>query len=972
MGFPRVLGTPVPPRAPASLPMENGHAVPSSPVRGKPPSRIGPMMRRTRASAPAEVASPALLLVLLSLGLPPQGGIGQPVSSDAFGGQPIPRFPLPSPALLLRGPARPGEYLGAVGTRAAWLGSEAGEGEIWVHPLKVLRELRLSFQIPEYPDPIPGSHLAREVTVQPGMATVTFSHGGFVVRQHVVAPRSLPGILILLEVDAVVDLRIHVEFQPVLQYAWPGGFGGQYLFWDTRHRAFILSESLRQRNAVVGSPWAVEASAHPAHRLADAPSVFVIPVDRDRARREFIPLAVAGGVASRDEVLAVYRDLLDRAPEWVREVTRWGEKLATEGLRLLPRGAPPAAEGETPAGSFSEGVIRASRALEWAKLNLAEQRVCNPDLGCGPVAGWGPSGTSFRPGFGWFFGGDAAINTLAMDVTGAWEDVAEALRFFARYQREDGKIPHEISQAAGRIPWFESYPYAYYHADTTPYWMLALWAYWRASGDETLVRELWPAFLKAYRWCRSVETDGDGIIENTTGGLGAIEVGGLGEGIHQDIYLAAVWIQALEGTAALGRALGDEVLVREADSLLRLARSSLNERYWRPAEGHHAFGILRGGGTNDNLTAWPGTALAFGLLRSEEAEGTLRHLAGEAITTPWGVRLLSTHSPLYDPLHYNNGAVWPFMTGFTAWGQYRYRRPWAGYPLLEALWRLNEDWSLGRHPENLSGAYYQTMDATVPHQFFASSMLVTPLVRGMLGWDPDAPRARAHLAPQPPPHWTGFAVENLRVGATRIRFRYLREATAAEVELEAEGPPITLEYRQPLPLGAGKIRVDASGPASPGPLQPGRHDGELPVSLNLGGSHPPVRLRFSWEGGLEVAPRDLPVLAPGSPSGGVRILDFRREGDGWLLTLEGDEGSRGEVLLRGEPVRSQAGTLKALEGLPGAYLLEVDFPAGNPRPLLEVRLRPSGRRGEEPGQGKPSPPLVAGPDLLPPSPFTEI
>ncbi len=55
-----------------------------------------------------------------------------------------------------------------------------------------------------------------------------------------------------------------------------------------------------------------------------------------------------------------------------------------------------------------------------------------------------------------------------------------------------------------------------------------------------LVRELWPVVEKAYRWCLTTETDGDGLIENTSGGLGAIEVGELREGIHQDIYLAAV------------------------------------------------------------------------------------------------------------------------------------------------------------------------------------------------------------------------------------------------------------------------------------------------------------------------------------------------------------------------------------------------------------------------------------------------
>ena len=69
-------------------------------------------------------------------------------------------------------------------------------------------------------------------------------------------------------------------------------------------------------------------------------------------------------------------------------------------------------------------------------MNLDEQLVCNPDLGCGLVAGWGTSGTSTRPGFGWFFGGDAAINTFAMDATGQWDVVAQGLRFLAEYQRD--------------------------------------------------------------------------------------------------------------------------------------------------------------------------------------------------------------------------------------------------------------------------------------------------------------------------------------------------------------------------------------------------------------------------------------------------------------------------------------------------------------------------------------------------------
>ncbi len=845
----------------------------------------------------------------------------------------VPRVDIgPISQLRLKGPARPGVYLGAVGPEAAWLGFETGEGEVWAHPLKLARDIRLSFSIPHYAEAIPGNRVATRVEVAPGHVIVDYNHEAFAVRQHILAPQDIPGILILLEVDAVVEIDIHVEFQPVLQYAWPGGFGGQYLFWDQGSRAFILSESLRERNAVIGSPWAQEAYAHPAHRLAEAPSVFVIPVELGRARDEFIPIGIVGAIAPREEVMATYRELLERATTLPQEIMTWATDITGGTLHF---------EAEWKAGESAVAPDRARprSVLEWAKINLAEQRVCNPDLGCGLVAGWGPSGTSLRPGFGWFFGGDAAINTLAMDATGQWEGVAEALRFLARYQREDGKIPHEISQAAGRISWFEDFPYAYYHADTTPYWMLALWHYWRASGDEALLRELWPAFERAYRWCLTVETDGDGIIENTTGGLGAIEVGGLGEGIHQDIYLAAVWIAALQGTAEMAGALGSTSLASEAEALSSHAKETLNRRYWRPEEGYHAFGILQGGDTNNNLTAWPSTALAFGLLDDDEAEGTLTNLSRDAISSSWGARLLSTESELYDPLHYNNGMVWPFMTGFVAWGQYRYRRPWAGYPLLHALWALHDDWSPGRHPENLSGAFYQTLDATVPHQFFASSMMVTPLARGLLGWDPNAPRGRALLAPQPHPEWDGFSVENLRVGKTRIRLKYRRDGEVVEVEMESQGPEVELTYIQGIPLGAQNLVMEGNPEGGRGRQEAGRHDIRHQLTFTLS-ERSSVRLRFEWDGGLEVYRGVDEELAVGSSSRGPRILDFTREGEVWLLTVEGEGGKEETVFLRGDAVETEGGRITRL-GERGKSILEIPFPDSGPRVVRTIRLRPA-------------------------------
>ena len=581
----------------------------------------------------------------------------------------VSRFAIAPSPIELTGPVRPGEYLGVTGPRAAWLGLETGQAELWVHPLKVGNHFQLGFSTTGYGDPIPGDRVARSVHVRPELTTISYSHESFQVRQHILAPRdtAYSGILILLEVDTPDSLEIVAEFHPVLNYMWPASFGGQYAYWDGGRRAFVLSESLQEHNAVVGSPWATNSVQHPAHQLGEAPRSMVIPVDPERARREFIPIAVAGGSVPRDTVFAHYARLIKNA-----------ELLYTENRVWADLALASTASVKTPDPSLD-------LALEWAKINLEEQRVCNPDLGCGFVAGWGLSRNGTRPGFGWFFGGDAMMNTFAMDALGQWELVAEELAFLARYQRADGKITHEISQAAARIDWFGSYPYAYYHADTTPYWMYALYQYWRASGDDDLLRELWPAYRRAWAWCLTAETDGDGIIENTVGGMGAVEVGGLGAALHQGIYLAGVWVAALNGTLPMAERMKDRELAEEASRLIPVAEETLNNAYWRSEDSHHAFGILRDGRTNDNLTVWPAAAAAFGLLQSDRARSTLAKIAGDRVSSDWGAHMLSTESELYHPLQYNMGTVWPFVTGYASWAQYRYRRPWAGFHLMDAV-----------------------------------------------------------------------------------------------------------------------------------------------------------------------------------------------------------------------------------------------------------------------------------------------
>jgi hypothetical protein len=157
-------------------------------------------------------------------------------------------------------------------------------------------------------------------------------------------------------------------------------------------------------------------------------------------------------------------------------------------------------------------------------------------------------------------------------------------------------------------------------------------------------------------------------------------------------------------------------------------------------------------------------------------------------------------------MHYNNGAVWPFVTGFVIWGQYTYRRPWSGFGLIDALKQLTFDWARGRHPELLSGRFYRPLDTAVPQQFFATSMLLSPVVMGLVGWEPDAPGGRARLAPQLPPQWGHVVIRNLRVGATTLDVEIVQSDTARTTTVRRRGPPIELQLVDAFPPGADAVR----------------------------------------------------------------------------------------------------------------------------------------------------------------------
>jgi len=869
-------------------------------------------------------SSPALLaLVLLALVVP----AGTRLEAQAAAAPTPVVLPPTAGPLALREPIRPGAYLGVEGRRAAAFGSEQGDFEVWAWPLKLLHGFDLAFQTPLYAEPVRAEDIARSVVVEPAGATIIYTHAAFTVRERIFVPVDEPAVVIVLEVESVRPMEIVASFHADLQLAWPGGLGGQYLLWNDGEKAFELTESRRQFNAFVGSPFATRATTNPTWSVPDAPSEMRIAVGdqgpvpmprwQEPAGRPVnviargIPIVIVGQIAPRDTVLATYRRVLSRLPQLYAERVAHADSVV--------------------AGSVGFGDTAVDRMARWAELNLDEALVCNPDLGCGPVAGYGPSGPGgARPGFGWFFGGDAAINSFALASAGEFELARRYLAFFARYQRADGKITHEISQSAARVPWFTDYPFPYWHGDTTPFWLLALGELFRASGDTAFLRTLWPNVARAYRWCAGTVGD-DGLMLNSRAGVGAIEVGNLGAGVASDIYLAAVWTEALRRVGEMAAAVGDTATGGDALRRFPLAQRSLESRFWIPAAGRFAFAILAGDSLDDNLTVWPATAMSWHLFDEERGQAMAAALARATISTDWGARTLASESGLYDPLHYNNGTVWPFVTGFLSLAEYRYHNPYAGRAQLDAIGRTFDVWGLGRNPEVFSGASFEPLDTSVPQQFFSTSMYLTALIRGAFGIEADAPRGVLTLAPHLFDRPGTYQVRGVRIGSSVLDVTLVVADTAFTATVRRVGgspTPLTLHLESALAPGARVRDVRSQNAPVIYRTAPTARDLHVSVDVPLGAGQTVVAVRHTPGWRLALAE---PAPGRGDRSRDLKVLDARLDGEALRLSLEGRAGWSYQLEVHKPNGHVGIETVRLPEG------------AGDPRDgyaRAEVRLQP--------------------------------
>ena len=567
--------------------------------------------------------------------------------------------------------------------------------------------------------------------------------------------------------------------------------------------------------------------------------------------------------------------------------------------------------------------VRLNTAFRWAKVGIDKGFATNPQLGTGLVAGFRTSGDSERPGFAWFFGRDALWTALAITSYGDFAGTRTALDFLTTFQRADGKVPHEISQSAAIVPWFTDYGYPWASADATPLFVIAHADYWRASGDVEYLRKSWPAIVKAHAFTAGTDADRNGLIDNTGVGHGWVEGGALYPP-HEEIYMQGVWIEASRAFADMADALGDASGAASARAAAERTRTATEATYWLADRGFYAFATatprdtpaeaepgpsrdvrqarlnaLQRARIIDEDTVLPAVPLWWRTLDAARAQLQIDHLGSASMATDWGARLLSNQSRLYDPLSYHYGSVWPLFTGWASMGAYQYGRSHVGYQALMANALLTDTGALGYVTELLSGDFNAAFGRSSHHQVWSEAMVITPVIRGLLGWEAGSGGRRVRVAPQLPIHWERVEARSLPAGQARVdmviaraperltmTFR-TRGATGAALEALVLAPAV--------PLDAVIRGVTANGRTQPFKIIPMGDGQQIETTVRTPADETTVV--FTYTDGTDVY-QDAAVAELGAASQALRILRSRASASGLELVLEGLVGRAYRLAIR--------------------------------------------------------------------------
>lgn len=661
--------------------------------------------------------------------------------------------------------------------------------EVWTYPLQLVHGYWISFRAEGDTTETDGRSAMRSVELGPTTATRVFTGPGVTVRERIFAPLDLPGATIGYTVESRRPVVITVHFTPSLNLMWPAGIGGQDIHWDEAHSAYVIEEpSRRFRGAIVSRQIATHDRIQNNTRGSEFERSLAFTMRATPGTGRELVVSFAGSSTPDEDPLAIAEALASRQQEQEERA-----RARYAGLRVL--------DVETPDSAVN-------RALRWAQVALEQAWVCNPQLGCGLVAGYGPSRGARRPQYAWFFAGDGMVTVDALLREGAYARARDELAFIMRYQnKQTGMVWHEMSQSAGFLDWAGAYPYMFVHVDISFDFLGTVRDYVRTTGDVAFANEHWDAIRAAYDYCRSTIEPGSVLPSIPAGKQGGNEQ----DPQRDELALSLAWTSAAESFADLARMTGHGQLAADAMRQSARARDAIRPAYYDRTRGRWVSGHLRSGAPVEGLTGSSIALLHHGLLSEAEQRALLDTLSKPTLRAPWGIRSTASDDPLYDPDSYARGSVWALGTADAVMAFYEAGRS----ATATALWRDLVPWfgldAPGHMHEVLRGDAFVPERESVPDQTWSPAGFLSSAVSGMLGVHLDGSKRQLRFAPRLPAEWDRLRVRRINLAGTDVGLSLRTSPDVVTLDVENAGPALTLTFRPDLASGTRVVRAVVRG-----------------------------------------------------------------------------------------------------------------------------------------------------------------
>ena len=384
----------------------------------------------------------------------------------------------------------------------------------------------------------------------------------------------------------------------------------------------------------------------------------------------------------------------------------------------------------------------------------------------------------------------------------------------SRTREQPGKILHELR--VGELAHLDevSQTPSYATVDSTLLFLIAIARHVAWTGEMALFDLLRPQIDRALDWLNR-KTD-----ENESG---YVTYDGLADGgqpinqswrdsgtgvLRQDggypapplalVEVQGYAYQARMLIAPLFRRSGESARADRLEADARDLRANFLRDFWMEREGCYCLALEGDRQQVASITSNAAQALWTGIATADHAYRVAERMMKPDMFSGWGIRTLSADHPLFDPLAYQQGSVWPFDNALIVSGLRRYGEDKAALRIVAATLDAADGFRLKRLPEFIAGTQRLPGDGPThtpradPLQAWSAGA-VPFMTSELLGLDANGFEKRIHIRrPHLPDGVDELSLHDVRAAGGTVSLRFTRGSERVRTELIAGGDGLEL------------------------------------------------------------------------------------------------------------------------------------------------------------------------------------